>query len=433
MSRDEYGSWIPCTFFYVRNQNSTMIRTSLDIIIEWAGGLESGWKLRYMITDDDAAEQKAVRESFTHPDSGTIPICKVSHFLCTRHVKEALLKRTNTHKLVMEAYTYMLEALYRETTEDGCHEKIKKAIDTCNSSGQQVNARYLAETYGERPYMWAYYARANVPLLLQCPTSNPVEGWHSRLKADGAKQQMASSGTLLGGVIAVWHAEEDYLAKAEVTANKFQKSRLPLANGFPDWGFEVLPFTVQGMVEEQFMKAKKALDGGDPAAIAYFQDRVTIPGYGDVDPESQHAIPGLEKSSYADVPFCPCHWYRKWQLPCKHIFLHQLSYATITKDHFRQLVHMWQEDGFEIYEQIQQPFKRETAERIIGMPGPVKVNFAEMINSFWRKIYATHDALQERATPEEYEEGMVILEERMRWSLRIVENCQVGEIAEEDL
>jgi hypothetical protein len=33
--------------------------------------------------------------------------------------------------------------------------------------------------------LWVYYARCHSPLLLQVPTTNPVEAWHSVLKCKG--------------------------------------------------------------------------------------------------------------------------------------------------------------------------------------------------------------------------------------------------------
>jgi len=63
MVRDEQGMFIPCAHFLASNEDGDIIGAALKILQEWTGGVH-GWKLRYMLTDDSAAEQRGVRLAF---------------------------------------------------------------------------------------------------------------------------------------------------------------------------------------------------------------------------------------------------------------------------------------------------------------------------------------------------------------------------------
>lgn len=78
MCRDKFGVTVPHAFFLGKHLDAKTAAESLRVIIDWCGGLD-GWRLEYMVTDDSAAEQKAVQEAFTVPVLGT---CKVQHLLC---------------------------------------------------------------------------------------------------------------------------------------------------------------------------------------------------------------------------------------------------------------------------------------------------------------------------------------------------------------
>ena len=58
------GMFIPCAHFLASNEDGDIIGAALKVLQEWTGGVH-GWKLRYMLTDDSAAEQRGVRLAFT--------------------------------------------------------------------------------------------------------------------------------------------------------------------------------------------------------------------------------------------------------------------------------------------------------------------------------------------------------------------------------
>lgn len=426
-ARDEYNSWIPCAFFYLKHQNSSMISEALKVIIDWSGGFEHGWKLEYMLTDDSSAEQLAVRRAFNVRYGDEFDIPKVQHLLCTRHCKETLLRRYKGQGLPKEAYEHMLKALYVRKSKDGCLESIDRAIDICQQANDQVNVRYLRREWRADTVKWAHWFRARTSLLLQCATTNPVEAWHSKLKSDGSKQRMSSGGTLLNGVLTVWHGEEDMLAKAEAVANKSRKTQLPFNDDFPNWGLEVLPFNMLSKIEEQFQAAQQSLEDGNEDDMAYCEEKVIISGFGGVEEHSQ--LPSLDDSRLASMPHCACHWYRKWQLPCKHIFLHQLLFGLLTKQHFVQVVHLWKDSGFDLYHEMKNPFHDDGLNHVIGIPRQRKINFGEVINGFWEKLYEAHETLQQISmAPSKYEARMEALELQYRVALNMVKQFDVKEV-----
>ena len=74
--RDEHAKWIPCAHMLSDNEDGDIIAAFLILIKKWCGG---AWKLRYIITDDSAAEKRAVSLAFQGLIHGEL---KPDHFLC---------------------------------------------------------------------------------------------------------------------------------------------------------------------------------------------------------------------------------------------------------------------------------------------------------------------------------------------------------------
>ncbi len=78
-------------------------------------------KLRYIITDDSAAEQRAVKLAFPGLIAGELV---VSHFLCRTH-SEQTMNRTLAGDACAEARGHLYRALYYRKTAMGCDDSIK--------------------------------------------------------------------------------------------------------------------------------------------------------------------------------------------------------------------------------------------------------------------------------------------------------------------
>jgi hypothetical protein len=61
MVRDEHHSWIPAVYFLHNKQDSEVLAASLRQIKQWC---RQKWQLRYIITDDSAGEQTAIKKAF---------------------------------------------------------------------------------------------------------------------------------------------------------------------------------------------------------------------------------------------------------------------------------------------------------------------------------------------------------------------------------
>ncbi|MCJ1345134.1 hypothetical protein MMC31_003339 [Peltigera leucophlebia] len=63
MIRHEYGNWIPGAHMLCEHEDGDIIAAFLATLRRWCGG-EGGWQPRYFVTDDSAAEQRAVGLAF---------------------------------------------------------------------------------------------------------------------------------------------------------------------------------------------------------------------------------------------------------------------------------------------------------------------------------------------------------------------------------
>ena len=79
--RNEYGSYLPCAHMVFSNEDGNIIAEFLRTIKTWCGG-RGGWQPRYFLTDDSAAEQRAVTLAFWGLIDGEM---EIDHLLCRIH------------------------------------------------------------------------------------------------------------------------------------------------------------------------------------------------------------------------------------------------------------------------------------------------------------------------------------------------------------
>ena len=101
--------------------------------------------------------------------------------------------------------------------------------------------------------------RSHSPLLLQIPTTSPIEGYHSALKGREGKthlQQFSLQGIAkLTDVI-----DQEWHKRAKIAAARFRGTVLPHLSDFPR--LEVLPVPVQSMIADEIMAANHSLREG---------------------------------------------------------------------------------------------------------------------------------------------------------------------------
>ena len=101
---DEYNVWIPTAHMVVERENGEIIAAGLNYIKQWC----TKWKPRYILTDESAIEQRAIRLAFPGLDAGEQV---VTHLLCSVHSNRTLLRRLGS-KAHQSAYQLLKHAMY---------------------------------------------------------------------------------------------------------------------------------------------------------------------------------------------------------------------------------------------------------------------------------------------------------------------------------
>lgn len=117
--RDHTGSWRIVGHLLAQTEDGDILAETLKVFKKWS----KRWLLRYMLTDDSAAEQKAVREAFPDLDAGEQ---EVTHLLYLFHSDQTLKRNFKGDKL-KKTFRYMHSALHYRCTEVGCLESILAA------------------------------------------------------------------------------------------------------------------------------------------------------------------------------------------------------------------------------------------------------------------------------------------------------------------
>lgn len=85
-----------------------------------------------------------------------------------------------------EGQQMMHRQLKRGRTRIGCEQSAEEVIAAAPTADSQ---QYIRKDWQATMPDWANYARCHSSILLQVPTTNPVEGWHYALK-HGVMQEM---------------------------------------------------------------------------------------------------------------------------------------------------------------------------------------------------------------------------------------------------
>lgn len=137
--RDGTGCWRPCGHLLAEFEDSDILAAGMKVLKQWAEGVTSdlqGWRLRYMITDDSAAEQRAVQLAFPGLHAGERV---VTHLLCTFH-SEQTLKRRLKGSSCAKSLRHLTAALKWRKTGPGVEESIQNAI---HSAPNPAIAKYI--------------------------------------------------------------------------------------------------------------------------------------------------------------------------------------------------------------------------------------------------------------------------------------------------
>lgn len=141
MVRDEHAQWIPCAYMLSDNEDGDIVGAFFILIKKWCGG-RSGWRLRYFITDDSAAEQRTVSLAFQGLIHGEL---QPDHFLCRTHSERTLNQKLGGDSC-KTAKKHLYDALYFQQTSIRCEQSIEAAIKAAPKAKQAYIRREWWET-----------------------------------------------------------------------------------------------------------------------------------------------------------------------------------------------------------------------------------------------------------------------------------------------
>ena len=135
-----------------------------------------------MLTDDSRAEQRAVELAFRGWNTGER---EVTRLLCVFHSQQTLKRRLG-RPACKEAHRHLTDAFRWRTTGAGVEESIRNAINSAPAS----YTTYITNEWWKTRRQWAMAYQYYSPLLLQIPTTSPIEGYHSVLKGREGKTNL---------------------------------------------------------------------------------------------------------------------------------------------------------------------------------------------------------------------------------------------------
>ena len=251
MARSEHGRWIPCAHMLSLTEDGNIIGAFLRRVKAWCGG-RGAWRLRYMVTDDSPAEQKAVRLAFRGLEEGEQ---EVDHFLCRKH-SERTLKRELGGEGCKKSFEHLYKALYYRHSAPGCMEEINAAIAAAPDSKKE----YIRREWLSTRKLWAYYARQHSCLLLQVMTTNAVESWHHSLKIHAQGKGSMLRFSLSGVAMHTLKIADQWELREQEAATRFRAYQSAECRLYPE--LAMFPGPVQQLIVGQLKKATEAQDQG---------------------------------------------------------------------------------------------------------------------------------------------------------------------------
>ena len=98
--------------------------------------------------------------------------------------------------------------------------------------------------------------------------------------------------------------------------------------------------------------------------------------------------PEIHLHNLNDDITCSCLFYRKWQLPCRHILLqHRTFGAVLTDEYYNQWHWKWEDSGFEMYEGMTTDYINKGIENDIGAPARRKLQVREILDGLLARYY----------------------------------------------
>ena len=376
MTRTEEATWIPVAHMLVPVENGVIVAAGLKKIREWC----PRWQLRWMLTDDSAVEQLAVRTAF--PGTAFGDARDVTHLLCRVHVRRTLDRRwspASKNHDTQQIRRHLKAALYARRTAEGCEESLCAA----RRHVKEEDRAYFDRNWWDTRAQWAHFARNLHSILLQVFSTNAVETWHSVLKARGDKAQMLTW-SLSGIVQHVANCAHDYDIRAERARADFRSKHASETKRWP--GLALLPYPAQKLCVKQLHQCRQMLaEGGDPPLWPL-----------------------------RDAVRCDCLFWRQYKLPCVHIFYQDAIFGgVLTQRYWEEVGRMFAEEGFEIYEGLDGEYAAQIDEPELFAPETMTLQWRSFMEELNEGFYRFRDSLTSLA-PELQEQAWEFWQANLR-------------------
>ncbi|KAK9233853.1 hypothetical protein V1525DRAFT_392049 [Lipomyces kononenkoae] len=230
-----------------------------------------------------ATEQKAVKLAFPGLEAGEVIL---EHLLCKVHAMRTLKRRLNT-TATKRCQRHLMNALLSKTTEIGCDNEIDLAM---RAAPTDRDRDYIRKEWQERKKMWAAYARHHSAILLQIDTTNCVENFHSG-------KSLKHKYSIKGLVAHLIDIGERIMEDARRAAENFRTKHLNEAEHIPE--LRMFPLPTQKLI-------------------------------GEIHAMTQNGDEDIDLNDGNDVQ-CDCIFFRKYFLPCRHIFLANATSDILTE------------------------------------------------------------------------------------------------------
>ncbi|RHZ78348.1 hypothetical protein Glove_165g82 [Diversispora epigaea] len=325
--RDGYGCWDIGGHFFVSNEDSNTVVEALMIIRRFC----SSWKPRYFLADQSSIEAKSIVMAFPGLQKGEQE-CDV--IFCTVHVMRTWMDKIYDPK----TRNKMVHAMHKRT-KIGCEMLIQQSIEECALTPIK---RYIIRYYLKNTRQWALWARQHSPLLLQVTSTNALESYHSELKRTTSSQH-----GLIGACNKIVALDSKKRSDSDYVAFEFHVKKISAAGIDDDILREIhkFPFPIQKLI------VTAGIDDDILREIHKFPfpiQKLIVSEIFSVEGriEKGKDLPGLMSLE------CQCLFFRKYMLPCKHIFHEQIHgpRKLLTIDAWKQFQQTFDESGFEIYE-----------------------------------------------------------------------------------
>src|SRR6266516_2612738 len=178
--------------------------------------------------------------------------------------------------------------------------------------------------------------------------------------------------TLKGTIERVIQVSRIWEDRATVAKTKFHGKHLVIAAGFP--AMCKLPFPIQRLIGQEITQSEE------------------------LERQPSRIYPQGDELS------CKCQFYRKYLLPCRHIFYWENRLGGVIREcHWEKWIYMFEQDisGFEIYEGISTTWIEEDIHQGIGAPARRKREVREILAATMEKYYEIEEAITDEGWPEE--------------------------------